>query len=187
MADFLRGSFFRPLKLGRASCGGPSLPPAHIPAAGSGAKLASLPECSLLLCSFCCLALCLFPSSSLTFLPHLPCGRVHHLRDLTHQIFLMFLLSSLSAWETELSQPKCCQIEAVGECGREEARKEICERERGPSPLAVLRNAVPSSTSFRSVTIRSSSEDGIMSPLDFTRLLLQFFNYEEVSVSTRSH
>lgn len=86
MADFLRGSFFRPLKLGRASCGGSSLPPAHIPAIGSSdAKLASLPECSLLLCSFCCLALCLFPSLSLTFLPHLPCGRARYPRDLTHQ------------------------------------------------------------------------------------------------------
>lgn len=99
----------------------------------------------------------------------------------------MFLLSFLSAWETELSQPKCCQIEVVGECGREEARKEICGREAGPSPSVVLRNAVPSSTSFRSVTIRRSSEDGIMSPLDFTHLLLQFFNHEEVSVSTRGH
>lgn len=86
VAYFLRGSFFRPLKLGRASCGGSSLPPAHIPAVGSSdAKLASLPECSLLLCSFCCLALCLFPSLSLTFLPHLPCGRARYLRDLTHQ------------------------------------------------------------------------------------------------------
>lgn len=85
MADFLRGPFFRPLKLGRASCGEPALPLAHIAAVVSSAKLASLPECSLLLCSFCCLALCLFPFSSLTFLPHLPCGRVCYLRDLTHQ------------------------------------------------------------------------------------------------------
>lgn len=98
----------------------------------------------------------------------------------------MFLLSFLSAWETELSQPKCGQIEAVGECGREKARNEICEREAGSSPLVVLRNVVPHSASFRSVTIRSSNEDGIMSPLDFTHLLLQFFNHEEVSVSTRN-
>lgn len=97
-----------------------------------------------------------------------------------------FLLSFLTAWETELSQPKCCQIEVVGECGREEARKKICEMEAGPSPLVVLRNVVPNSTSFRSVTIQSNNEDGILSSLDLTHLLLQFFSHDKVSVSTRS-
>lgn len=98
----------------------------------------------------------------------------------------MFLLSFLLAWETEPSQPKCYRIEVMGKYGREEARKEICEREAEPSPLIVLRNVVPYSTSFRSVSIRNSSEDGIMSPLDFTHLLLQSFNHDKVSVSTRS-
>lgn len=94
------------------------------------------------------------------------------------------MLSCLSQNAAELKQ--WCQNEVVGECGIEEARKETCEREAGPSPLVVLRNVVPNSTCFRSVTIRSSSEAGIMSPLDFTHLLLQFFNHNKVSVSTRS-
>lgn len=185
MADSLRYLFLRSMKLGRAFCGGISLLPAHALAVVSCAKLASPSDCSPSPCTFHCLSLCLF--------------------------FISCLPPTLALWQSPLaerfSSPKpeencpcfCCLPCQPGELSwlmdsgaKTKQWDNVAESEeggrfaKGEQDLGSTEKFCILLHAFGSISIRCSNHNRIMSPLDFTNLMLQFIDQEKVSVSTRS-